>query len=185
MRAQQFEQELKSQQAKIEQAEKDIEWYKNENRKIEEQQTKNDEGIRAGESLVEELKAAKLATESSKAAFYLSAGLDPEETQKKLDIIPKELRDKIATFKGGKFRKAQMLENSFQALFDEDQMSDEEGAEDGEEFASDDEQSDDDEGPEMVLDDLFGDEPVTSHGKNAEGKELFTKEQILEDIKKE
>ena len=40
MRAQQFDQELKSQQAKIEQAEKDIEWYKNENRKIEKQKLK-------------------------------------------------------------------------------------------------------------------------------------------------
>ena len=151
--------------------------------KIEEQKTKNDEGIRAAESLVEELKAAKLATENSKAAFYISAGLDPEEAKNKLDLSPKEVRDKIATLKGPKLREAQRHWNSFQALFEEDQMSDEE-AEDGEEAASDDGLSEGEGTPDMDLEDLFGNEPPPSHGKNAEGKELFTKEQIIEEWRK-
>ena len=184
MRAQQFDQELKSQQANIEQAEKNIEWYKEENRKIEEQKIKNDKAVRAEEGLVEELRAAKLVTEGSKAAFYLSAGLDPEETKKKLDIIPKEFRDKMATLKGGRFRKVQMHMNSFEALFDEDQMSDEDEVEVGEEIASDDEEdlADDDEGPGMLLD-IFGDEPPPAQGMSPEGK-LFTEEQVIEGLRK-
>ena len=76
-----------------------------------------------------------------------------------------------------------MLENSFQALFDEDQMSDEDEAEEGEEIASDDELTDDGEGPEMLLD-IFGDSPPPAQGTTPEGKDLFTREQFIEELRK-
>ena len=145
---------------------------------------KNDEAIKDEESFVEEVRAAKLATEGSKAAFYLSVGLDPEETKTKVDLTPKEFRDKCATLKGGSFRKAQMHMNSFEALFDEDQMPDEDEGEGGEEIASDDEEdlTDDGEGPEMLF--IFGDEPPPAQGTTPEGKELFTREQFIEGLRK-
>ena len=119
---------MKSQQTKIEQAEKDIAWYKEDNQKIEERKTNNDEAIRAEVSLVAEVKEAKLVTESSKAAFNVRAGLDPDETKTNLDISPKEFRDKCLTLKGGKSRCAQILMNRFLPLFDEEQMLDEDEA---------------------------------------------------------
>ena len=60
--------------------------------------------------------------------------------------------------------------NSVRALFGEDQMSDEEEAEEGDEFISDDELSDD-EDEKTLIDDIFGKEPKT-------------KEQFLEELRK-